>query len=304
MISGPKSPRDGSPLTRFDSDPYAREVRLRVTVSDDPALLVAVGQVLARTYADEDRRRLGRQLLERALQIKPDDRDARMLLVNLTERERHRKLTETLRARTAELAGEQIAAKVRAHSALSEDDTKKMSELEEQALGHLPPADRLAILPGLANRDYMMAEYWNSTEKDKARVDPLWTRSKRYAEQTLALAATSREHPDYGEAIYHARIALGAHALREGDKAAAVRYMLDASNAPPSPRLDALTFFGLDTRLANYLLNAGERESVAQFLEKSAALRSADRERLLKDAAAIRAGRMPAGYQYLVTRAE
>jgi hypothetical protein len=107
-----------------------------------------------------------------------------------------------------------------------------------------------------------------------------------------------------GAAIYHARIALAAHALREGDKAAAVRYMLDAPNAPPSPRLDALIFFGLDTRLANYLLKAGERESVAQFLEKSAARRTSEREQLLKDAAAIRAGRMPMSYQYMVGRSE
>ena len=95
-----------------------------------------------------------------------------------------------------------------------------------------------------------------------------------------------------------------AHALREGDKDAAVRYMLEAANGPASSRLDERFFFGLDTRLVNYLLKEGERESVAQFLEKSAGLRGVDRDRLLKDAAAIRAGRMPMSYQYMVTRSE
>jgi hypothetical protein len=150
----------------------------------------------------------------------------------------------------------------------------------------------------------MMAEYFNHTKKDKGAADASWARSKRYAQQTLALADKFREHADYGGAVYHARIALGAHALREGEKDAAVRYMLEAANGPASSSLNERLFFGLDTRLVNYLLKEGERESVAQFLEKSAGLRSADRDRLLKDAAAIRAGRMPMSYQYMVTRSE
>ena len=146
----------------------------------------------------------------------------------------------------------------------------------------------------------MSAETRDFTKKDKAGADLSWARSKRYAQQTLALAERFRQHPDYGEAIYHAKIVLGALALREGDQATAVRLMLEAADAPPSPGLDVRQFFGLDRRLVNYLLKEGERESVARFLEKSAGLRSAEREQLLKDATAIRAGRMPASHQYML----
>ena len=300
VINGPRSPRDGKPLTPFDSDPYAQEVRRRVTESDDAALLVASGQVLIQTYADQDRQRLGRQLLERALQIDPQQHIARRLLASREEQDRNAKLSEALRIATAKRAGEQIAAKLRARQALSEDEEKQRKELEEQALADLPEADRFAMLPGLAAREYMSAETRDFTKKDKAGADLSWARSKRYAQQTLALAERFRQHPDYGEAIYHAKIVLGALALREGDQATAVRLMLEAADAPPSPGLDARQFFGLDRRLVNYLLKEGERESVARFLEKSAGLRSADREQLLKDATAIRAGRMPASYQYML----
>jgi beta-lactamase regulating signal transducer with metallopeptidase domain len=304
VISGPRSPQNGRPLTPFDSDPYAREVRRRVMESDDAAMLVAVGQALARTYRDEDRQRLGRQLLERALQINPQQHSARRLLVSLEDNDRNSKLRRALRIKAAELAGGELPAKLRDQSVLSEDEARKLKELEERALEHLPEADRFAILPGLAGSDYMMAENFNHTKKDKGATDAAWARSKRYAQQTLALADKFREHADYGWAVYHARIALGAHALREGDKDAAVRYMLEAANGPASSSLDERFFFGLDTRLVNYLLKEGERESVAQFLEKSAGLRSAERDRLLTDAAAIRAGRMPMSYQYMVTRSE
>ena len=71
---------------------------------------------------------------------------------------------------------------------------------------------------------------------------------------------------------------------------------------PASVPLSMREFGGLDQRLVNHLLKAGERDSVAEFLEQSATLRTSQRERLLKDAAAIRAGQMPMSYQYMTTR--
>ena len=60
--------------------------------------------------------------------------------------------------------------------------------------------------------------------------------------------------------------------------------------------------FGLRGRLAEYLLRAGERASVAEYLEKSADRYPSERDRLLKDAAQIRAGVMPMSYQYAEAR--
>ena len=46
----------------------------------------------------------------------------------------------------------------------------------------------------------------------------------------------------------------------------------------------------------------GERASGAEYLEKSAARQESERDRLLKDAAQIRAGMMPIAYQYAEAR--
>jgi hypothetical protein len=122
-------------------------------------------------------------------------------------------------------------------------------------------------------------------------------RSKAAAMQALKEANALRDTPYYGEAIYRANAALALHVWREGDRQKAVAYLAEAVKAPPSSRLDSATFFSLDGRIVNYLIKGGERESVAKFLEASARLRKGDSERLLRDAAAIREGRMPAGYQ-------
>ena len=60
--------------------------------------------------------------------------------------------------------------------------------------------------------------------------------------------------------------------------------------------------FGLSQRLAEYLLREGERASVADYLEKTAERFLVERDRLLKDAAQIRAGIMPRSYQYAEAR--
>jgi len=53
-------------------------------------------------------------------------------------------------------------------------------------------------------------------------------------------------------------------------------------------------------RPVNRLLKEGEREAVAEFLEALARLTITERDRVLEDARAIREGRMPTSYQYMV----
>ena len=52
----------------------------------------------------------------------------------------------------------------------------------------------------------------------------------------------------------------------------------------------------------NRLLKEGEREAVVEFLEALARLTITERDRLVKDAQAIREGRMPSSYQRTVAR--
>ncbi len=300
VILGPTDPRDGSPLSRMGSDPYSRDVRRRLAESDDAVLLAAAGRRLALTYRDEDRRRLGKQLLERANQLDPQHPNARTSLVTMDNQERSRWLTEKLRRRAATLAGGAITAKIIAQERLSEEESAKLRDAEPRAVSELSETERFILLPELAEMAYMRGEslYWN---KDRPSGEVLFTRSKKYAQDALDLAPKFHGDPDYGWAMYHARVALATHALREGDRTVAVSYMLDAVKVPPSRGLEGYSF-GLDGRLVNGLLKAGERETVVEFLERSAALRPAERERLLKEAANIRAGKMPESYQHMVSR--
>jgi hypothetical protein len=55
-------------------------------------------------------------------------------------------------------------------------------------------------------------------------------------------------------------------------------------------------------RPVNRLLKEGERDAVVEFLEAFAQLTIMERDRLLQDAKAIREGRMPSSYQYMVAR--
>jgi hypothetical protein len=301
VMKGPTSPRDGSPLTPLDSTPYARDVRERVAQSTDPVLLRDAGRMLAITFQDEERQQLGLQLLRRALELDPQLSDVRMVLADMEDRDRLLQRGERIRNRAASLAGADIAAKLAAKKPLTREEQMRVHEARPQAIAEEPEAERFVLLASSANGEYMAAESfgWN---KDTAAADRAYARSKQYGLDALALAQKFRDDPDYGKAFYDANVALAVNALREGDGVAAVRYMREAVKAPPSPAFARRSFGGLDVRLMNYMLKEGERESVAEFLERSAELRPVDREQLLKNAAAIRAGRMPASYQSMLSK--
>lgn len=135
--------------------------------------------------------------------------------------------------------------------------------------------------------------------KKDADSRKLLAESKEQAQQ--ALAVTTPQDPYYGAVVYTAKLTLAAHALHDGDREGAVRTLLEAASAPSSDGFFAMQFLS-DATLVNSLLKAGERDSVVQFLERSAALRRADRDVLLRDAAAVRAGIMPERYNAMVAR--
>jgi hypothetical protein len=95
-------------------------------------------------------------------------------------------------------------------------------------------------------------------------------------------------------------MALGANAFREGDRRTAVRYLLDAADAPASVsrRTGSLVLgLSLERRLIGGLLQNGERQTVIDYFERAAKRRPADRERLLAAATAIRNGKQPTNYE-------
>jgi hypothetical protein len=146
-----------------------------------------------------------------------------------------------------------------------------------------------------AQHDYSLAEFQTDYRKDEAAAKKKLEEARQAAEGALQAAQQNPASPEAAGAIFAAHQTLGLIALREGDRARAVRHMQESVNIvsldPESQ--DVL----LGTRLPTYLLKEGERESVIAFLERYAELAPVRKERLLVEARAIRDGRMPESYQ-------
>ena len=160
-------------------------------------------------------------------------------------------------------------------------------------------ADRLA---NRAHEGFMIAEdITEYVKKDAAAAKQQRDEAKARAEEVLKIAAAHAQDPAYSAAVMTAHHVLAAVALRDGDRERAVQHMRDSVNLPASEQIQYVPppSWG---RPVNRLLKQGERESVVEFLEAFARLTVTERDRLLEDAQAIREGRMPSSYQYMVSR--
>jgi hypothetical protein len=160
-------------------------------------------------------------------------------------------------------------------------------------------ADRLA---NQAHEEYMQAEdITEYSKKDLAAGKQQRDKAKAGAEEVLKMAAGHPKDPAYSAAIMIAHHVLATDALRDGDRERAVRHMRESVNVPTSEQMQYVPPFSW-LRPVNRLLKEGERERVVEFLEAFAKLTITERDRLLKDAQAIREGRMTSSYQRTVAR--
>ena len=92
----------------------------------------------------------------------------------------------------------------------------------------------------------------------------------------------------------------------DGDRKTSARYLLAAADAPAPATPRERRFPGmLEGRLTVALLQYGERDSVAEYLRASSKGREANEsDRMLKEVADIRAGRMPDRYQRLLASSD
>ena len=160
-------------------------------------------------------------------------------------------------------------------------------------------ADRLA---NRALEGYMVAEdITEYAKKDMAAGKRRRDEAMASAEEALKLAAAHAQDPAYSAAVMIAHHVLATAALRDGDRERAVHHMRESVKVPASEQIQYALPFSWN-RPVNRLLKEGERERVVEFLEALARLTIRDRDRLLKDAQAIREGRMPTSYQHMVAR--
>jgi beta-lactamase regulating signal transducer with metallopeptidase domain len=272
------------------ASPFAAEARRKLDATIDPHVLRTAGSYLSsRAPRGSEHRALGREYLERAVQLDPDNVQARASLASATSNER-----------TAAIEAQ-----------LPRDKFDEFSDATYAAVAALPLSDRLFYLPLAAESAYMRAESIEFTSREKAedqkaeasrKAKAGWDRSRKYADDALALAAANTTAPECGAAVYRANVALAVLALKNGDRDRALEHMARAGETPSSDMLLYSQQLGLRGRLVEYLLREGERETVAAFLEQSGKLSLTERPRLLKDAAQIRAGTMPQAYQYAEAR--
>ena len=237
------------------SSPYARSVRARLSVSNDALILAQTAQGLMMW----GRRSRGGVDLESA-------RLAAEYAGRASELQPDSELPRLMKFRVEQLH----------------------YSLRLQELMRLPQAARA----GLSNDEKMMVilrELQMALGKENAEDVVVEAR------ELLDLAARVPPDSRRGEAIYEANIQLGKAALRSGDKKTSVQYMLAAADSPGSEQLrqtGAFSFGIMDMNLMRALVDWGERDAVARFLDRMAPKTNRTDE-FLEWAAQIRKGINP-----------
>ena len=292
VVSGdPKSPTiDAVPAQSL----FAIEARRKIEASSDPTVLANAGVALRRwAPRGSEAFALSRRLLERAVALDPHNARARTALADIQYSERWKAIDDRLRAAGAPAAFDDF------------------SDTTAAAVSALPIADRLFCLPGAAESAYMRAEYIDYTAREKPEAQRAQARqraaqgfaqARQYASQALALVRTDEEAARDNDVVYRAETVLAVLALKDGDRNGAVEHMHSAAAAPMPDPTRYVSNFGLTSRLAEYLLRAGERVSVAEYLDNSAQRTPSERDQFSSAAARIREGVMPGFYQYAEAR--
>lgn len=134
---------------------------------------------------------------------------------------------------------------------------------------------------------------------DAARIAGEDRKASDYATDLLRLAEELPRDWNYGNAIHEGHRVLGHVALDDGDVEAAKAHLLKAGETPGSPQLNS---FGPDLSLAQALLERGERDTVAQYLQSCSRFWLGRSEALESWIALINAGKTPRLNRFLAGR--
>jgi beta-lactamase regulating signal transducer with metallopeptidase domain len=259
------------------SGDFAQQARRTLDETKDPALLYNAGRYLVQSASQAkvpfDHQALGRTYVRRALDADPAYEPARRLSARLERADSHNRIYDLLENVPVEKQHATVAA--------------------------LPEADRFTFVAELAGEAYMRGDA--ADHDSRMGVGSDWRAlARRWANDALELAPRLTDHRAYASTLFNARLVLGLLALRDGDRRKAVDYMLQASRGPALGPYDMEA--SLDGQLTAYLLKYGERATVVEFFERAATMVPSRREALLKNAAAVRDGRMTSYYQTVIAR--
>jgi hypothetical protein len=115
-------------------------------------------------------------------------------------------------------------------------------------------------------------------------------KARNYAYELLDIALAKISGDCYGDAAHTGNLILGHLALARDDLDGADRYLLKAGRTPGSPVLEV---FGPDLRLAEALLQKGQKDAVLRYLKLCGAFWTMGRPKLNAWIAAIETGDIP-----------
>ncbi len=150
------------------------------------------------------------------------------------------------------------------------------------------------VTQGKQERSYYLAQ-----AAEAARIAGDDSKASEYATELLRLAEEVPRDWNYGNAIHEGHGILGHVALNQGDTEAAKAHLLSAGATPGSPQLNS---FGPELTLAQALLDRGERDTVAEYLQNCSRFWQ-DRSKALNDwITQIRAGESPRLNRFMARR--
>ena len=229
-------------------------------------------------------RALALDCFDRASQLDPSLVEARAQAVSFRRHEREWAVRQRLFAAQTAIIG---AERLKALKLNDPERYRLLRESEAQALSTLEERDRFVLLAALTRY-----------------TDQVGTDSRRYAEEALALAAKYKNDPGYAVVVFDAnmtlsRVALAGRRQSQGGRPSAGRvegagirrHRLQLRSRGPIER-------------SSRFLDSGEHAAVIEYLERMAQVNVVSKERLLKSAEAIKAGRMPDWYQAQLSKNE
>jgi beta-lactamase regulating signal transducer with metallopeptidase domain len=217
---------------------------------------------------------LGRGYLQRAVTIDPSMTAMAAYLGRFDEQRKYRQLVTSLEGQLGRYLRDATPAKV----------------------AELPVDVQMDLIPRLAELAYSSSFCADCYKDDPGGPARKRMETRAYATAGMALAAERPNDPRAGRLRLTAALAYGGLAMHDGDRAGAVRHLADAESilrtTPPGTG-------GMNYQyLLHALLDAGERETVAEFYDALALHSDTEASNSFTNAAAaIRNGYMPANYQ-------
>ena len=261
-------------VTGLDPDGvFAAHARNRMAESTDPVLLTAAAEYLlhaprygASFSADHV---LAKDCLERAARLGPVSMRTRALLAATVSSERGWAAWH----RTRDVAPVDQYAVLAALPA-----AERFEAMAQAAVDSL-----VSVRDAARTNDRHMAGY----------IEVKADNAGRFAQEVLALAPRFEDRPDAGLFVYQAHMTLASLAMRDGDVGLAAESLRNAALAPSAEGLAygrQVAAWGVLIELAE----AGEHDTVVDFLEAMATRSVVDRDLLLAAAEDVRNGQSPA----------